>query len=362
LARVERRLRQLEQEGSLPACEIVIKEIPAQTVLSARVVASNEGALIPARKSLQELLLIHLDKARIKPTGPWFAVIDDLPYDESDLEVELAVEVSSKVGHHTGDWGESPVQLQTLAAVPNMASVIHEGDVTTIPQAYTSLYSWTQSNGYKIAGPCREVYLPEAGVSTTPAILDAAFAEVQCPVERASIPISILSPTKRKESTMEPKIVTKPAFKAVGLSYIGKNEQGEISQMWGVFNQRMSEIITTNDSCCYGLCFSTPVGISKPEGVDHGEFEYVAAVEVADDSQIPENMVYRQVPTYKYAVFTHHGKLDKLGDTYQYIYNTWLPQSGLEVHLDKYDMEVYDERFIPDSDDSAFDIYVAVKE
>lgn len=154
---------------------------------------------------------------------------------------------------------------------------------------------------------------------------------------------------------MEPKFITKPAFKAVGMSYVGKNEGGEIPQMWGVFNQRGGEIPAVENSDAFGLCFS------NIEGAAEGEFEYVAAFEVKDDQNIPEGMVYRQVPEYKYAVFTHHGKLDKLGETYEYIYNTWLPQSGLEIHPSKYDMEVYDERFIVGSDDSAFDIYLALK-
>ena len=153
---------------------------------------------------------------------------------------------------------------------------------------------------------------------------------------------------------MKPKIVTKPAFKTVGISYIGNNQSGEIPQMWGVFNSRYDQIPAIND-ICYGLCFS------KVAGASEGEFEYIAATEVSDDKNIPEGMVYREVPEYKYAVFTHHGKLDTLGETYEYIYNTWLPQSGLKVHPDKYDMELYDERFIPDSDDSAFDIYIAIQ-
>jgi predicted transcriptional regulator YdeE len=52
--------------------------------------------------------------------------------------------------------------------------------------------------------------------------------------------------------------------------------------------------------------------------------------------------------------------LENLGETYEYIYQTWLPQSGMEVHPSRYDMEVYDDRFIPNSDESAFDIYVAL--
>jgi predicted transcriptional regulator YdeE len=72
-------------------------------------------------------------------------------------------------------------------------------------------------------------------------------------------------------------------------------------------------------------------------------------------------MVYRQVPAYKYAVFTHHGKLDKLGETYQFVYNTGLAQAGLKPHPDKFDMEVYDEAFKAGSDESIFYIYVAIE-
>jgi len=354
LASVERRLLQLAQDGHPPHNEIAIKEVPAQTVLAARVVAASEEAILPARHSLQSLLRNHIERARLKPVSPWFGLVDNQPYVDNDLEVELAIGVQLRQNQRAGDWGSSPIKLMELPAVESMASAIHEGESATLTNTYAQLYAWTQSNGYQIAGPYREIYLPETGVSISPDTdLDAGFTELQCPVQRASIPISILSPEERKEQTMEPKIVTKPAFKAVGLSYIG-NEPSGIPQMWGTFNQRASEI-PRRGTCAYGLCFS------NPEGAAEGEFEYVAAFEVPNDENIPEGMVYREVPEYKYAVFTHHGKLDKLGETLGYIYNTWLPQSEYELNPDKYDMEIYDERFIHDSDDSEFDIYVALK-
>ena len=155
---------------------------------------------------------------------------------------------------------------------------------------------------------------------------------------------------------MQPKIVNRPAFQAVGLSYVGKNEHGEIGQMWGRFNQVSQAIKCINDREAFGLCFSTVEGPSRP-----GEFEYVSCFEVADDKDVPQGMVYRQVPAYKYAVFTHHGRLDTLGETYQYVYNTGLAQAGLKAHPDKFDMEVYDKDFMLGSDDSKFYIYVAVE-
>ena len=355
LLRVEQRLRQLEMEGSSPHSEIAVKDIPAQTALVAQVVAASEEALWPARESLQALLRKALEMARLKPATPWFALFDDLPYRETDLELTLAVGVTLRTEQNAGDWESTPVRLEELPAVPAMASVIHTGDYATLPQAYASLYAWTQSSGYQAAGSYRELYLPETGVSATPVSLSqAGVIEVQCPVEKASIPISLRS--DQKDESMQPKIVNRPAFKAIGLSYVGKNEHGEISQMWDRFNQQSNVIKSINHKEAFGLCFSTMEGPSRP-----GEFEYVACLEVADNKAVPAGMVYRTVPAYKYAVFTHHGKLDTLGETYQFIYNTALAQAGLKPHPDKFDMEVYDKDFKLGFDDSKFYIYVAIE-
>jgi predicted transcriptional regulator YdeE/DNA-binding transcriptional MerR regulator len=357
LAQVEIRLKHLEGEGSLPGDAIAIKEIASMFVLSARAVAATETAIQPARESLQELLQHNLDRARLKPIGPWFALMDDLSYSESDLEVEMAVPVKPGRSTRAGDWEGTPVILRELPAVNSMASVIHEGEYHTVNRAYTGLYAWTQANSFKITGSCREVYLPETGLSTIPdPDIFSGFIEVQCPVERVRIPISIITPTaNRKEKIMEPRVIKKTGMKVVGLSYVGKNENNEIPQMWAEWNARSGEIKNQKGFECFGACFS------NPEGAKEGEFEYVACIEVSDATEIPPGMVQRQIPEYSYAVFTHRGKLDTLHDTYKYIWETLLPQSGLEVHDDKFDMELYDDRFDPNSDESAFDILVAIK-
>ena len=352
LARVESRLRQLEREGQAAHADVALKQVPAQTILTAQIVAANEEMLQPARQTLASLLQNHLEQAHLKPVTPWFALLGELPYAETDLELTLGVGVNLRSGQRAGDWAGTPVSLRELAPVPSMASLIHSGESLTLPQAYASLYAWTQSNGYQVAGQFRELYLPQNGVESPPASqLDASLVEVQCPVERARIPLSVMS---QKDKTMEPKIVTQPAFKAVGMSYIGKNQNGEIPQMWSRFVPRINEPRRIHHAVSYGLC------ITDIQNAKEGEFEYVAAVEVADNQGIPAGMVYREVPEHKYAVFTHHGSLETLGETYHYIYNTWLPQSGMKVHPSKFDMEVYTAEFIPGSDDSKLYIYVAM--
>jgi len=43
-----------------------------------------------------------------------------------------------------------------------MACTLHQGPFVTINQAYEAISKWLAANGYRIVGPCREVYLREA--------------------------------------------------------------------------------------------------------------------------------------------------------------------------------------------------------
>ncbi len=351
LARVEQRLRQLEQ-STLPNAEIAVKQVPAQTILTAQIVAAREEIIPAARHSLQTLLQNALEQAQLKAAGPWFALMDNLPYVETDREIRLAVAVNLRKGQRSGDWQGTPVRLEQLAAEPAMASLIHADAAAPLPQTYTSLYAWTQSNRYRVAGAFREIYLNET-TST-----QAALIELQCPVERASIPLSI---QPKKENIMEPTtittptILTLPAFKAVGYSYIGSNQNAEISAMWDRFLPHIDQATRSDPHTAYGLCL-----MDNPAARE-GEFEYVACVEVPNNENIPDGMVYREVPAHKYAVFTHHGKLDNLHDTFDYIFSTGLPQAGLQAHPSGFNMEVYKDDFKLGADDSKMYIYVSLQ-
>ena len=61
-----------------------------------------------------------------------------------------------------------------------VASIVHRGPFSTIGDTYKKLSSWIDKNGYKIAGPCEEVYITEPG-NTPPAEL---MTEIRFPVSR----------------------------------------------------------------------------------------------------------------------------------------------------------------------------------
>lgn len=153
---------------------------------------------------------------------------------------------------------------------------------------------------------------------------------------------------------MEPKIVTLPAMMIVGMRYYGKNEHQEIAAMWSTFNPRIPEIKHIDPTAAYGVCIMV-------EGAPEGEFEYIAGFPVRQIDELPSGMVVRQIPAGKYAVFPHRGSLAKMGETYQSIYQQWLPQYGLQP-AGNLDFEYYGEDFKDFSEDSILYIYVLIKD
>jgi AraC family transcriptional regulator len=177
------------------------------------------------------------------------------------------------------------------------------------------------------------------------------FAALHQPPIRSDI-LSIL----KERKIMEPEIITKEAFKIIGMRYYGDNQKGEIKQLWDVFlpvEGRIKNRIHPDTG--YGVCY--PV----EEPGSSNAFEYIAAVEVSCLDEIPEGMVGRTIPAQLYAVFTHKGSVDNIPETYQAIYAVWQPKSGYEL-VKAPDFEYYDERFNPDKPvSSELDIYIPVK-
>jgi AraC family transcriptional regulator len=162
---------------------------------------------------------------------------------------------------------------------------------------------------------------------------------------------------------MQPKFVHLPEMKMVGLgtNFISiqspdKNNMKKIPQLWGQFMSQISRIPNRAGHACYGLVEGLPESESKSHP---DELFYIACAEVTQIDSIPPGMIQRVVPAGRYAAFTHKGKLDGLEQTMIYIYRTWLPKSGVQLRKAPH-LELYDQRFVPGSDQSEFDILLPV--
>lgn len=343
LARIEKRLEQIESEGVTSGNVVLLKPIQACLIASAHTRAATIEQAEDAREGLRQLIHAWCIEHHLRMVGPWFSLLKDSQFTETKVDFHLGVQVEG-VSHNKTKIGAGPVRLNRLAEIP-LAACLLGGTIGQVPQA--ELLNWIELNGYHTCGETRLLYLGET--SETP--LADRIIEIQVPVNCEPADSEDLN--NQKEQKMEPvKYETLPAFKVMGMKYRGKNENSEISEMWDELNPRCSEIPSISQ-CAFGVCF---MANDAPEGV----FEYVAGYKVAADAIPPEGMVVVDVPENNYAVFEHLGSKETLMNTYHLIATEWFPRSGMKP-TGGYDMEIYDERFKDFAPDSIMYIYEPVK-
>ena len=169
LERVEARLRQIEQEDTMPNYDVVVKKVGPQLVAGVRDMIPD----YPQQGHLWQELGAYLTEHKITPTDPCLTVYYS---DEPSIDAEVCERLGSPA-----QPGER-VQIHELPAVEMMASVVHHGPFTTIGEAYTAIIKWIEANGYRCVGPVREVYLqPAANASQSD---PNTVTEIQFPVEK----------------------------------------------------------------------------------------------------------------------------------------------------------------------------------
>jgi DNA-binding transcriptional MerR regulator len=172
LERVEARLKQIEQENVMSAYDVVLKKVEPLLIAGVRGVI----AAPPEQKPSWDELVCGL-KSKGVFTGACFALYHS---EEPQWDVEVCWALKSPVKP------SGQVKVYELPGVETMASTVHKGPFVTINEAYKAILQWIESNGYRVNGPCREIYLyspkPTAtGVSQTD---PSNVTEIQFPVEK----------------------------------------------------------------------------------------------------------------------------------------------------------------------------------
>jgi effector-binding domain-containing protein len=115
-----------------------------------------------------------IETQRIKPDGPPLSIYYNHEYTEQDIDVETAafIEKPPATARET-----DRIKLRQLESVERMACILHSGRLDNILETYAAIGKWIQANGYRMAGPCREIYLQ-------PPASDKPVTEIQYPVEK----------------------------------------------------------------------------------------------------------------------------------------------------------------------------------
>lgn len=149
LARIEARIEQIEREGDPPPYDVVVKQVPQQTVALMRRPPGSSESLT----SMFEDLEAYVARFEARAPEPPLTIYHESDDQGMGGEVEVAVPIAESVPQ------TETVQVGQVPAVSQMSSVVHQGSYARIHLAGNALLNWISSNGYRIAGPSREVYL-----------------------------------------------------------------------------------------------------------------------------------------------------------------------------------------------------------
>jgi AraC family transcriptional regulator len=161
---------------------------------------------------------------------------------------------------------------------------------------------------------------------------------------------------------IQPQIVEKPALTVVGLEapflhgLSSESTAAEvIPHLWERFSSKADQVPGRTGHQMLGVIYGRP----ETERSHPDELQYIAGVAVSSANEIPPGMVSRTIPAGKFAVFIHRGPIHKLAVTVREIYRVWLPQSDYK-HAEIADIELYDQRFDCESDDSEMEYWISI--
>ncbi len=160
LARIAARLKQIKMEGKMSDFEVLLKTVKSQRVASVRETVSSWDQEIvgPTFTRMFGEVEGYLGSQGVHAVGPGIAVYHhQSPFIEGGMEEEyLDVETALPIDAPMPE--SNRVKVKDLPEI-EVAYTVHRGDFSGLPLAKQALFAWMESNGYRRAGPIREIYL-----------------------------------------------------------------------------------------------------------------------------------------------------------------------------------------------------------
>jgi DNA-binding transcriptional MerR regulator len=190
LMRVEARLQQIEGESSPSSYDVVLKRVEAQTIAGVHQVVPHVTQMGGFRRPVLDTLYDWLTENNVSTSDidVEMMIYHSAEYTDENIEMEATVVLSRNAVKLVarGKSGGNRITIRDLPAIATMASTIHFGALYDIPQAIIAVFAWIGGNGYRSAGPIRELHLygRECDVQTEEDARAPRVMEIQIPVER----------------------------------------------------------------------------------------------------------------------------------------------------------------------------------
>jgi DNA-binding transcriptional MerR regulator len=173
MRKIEARLQAIQRTETHKPMDVVIKQIPAQAIVSVQTIV----------ESFEAALVLHAQIRYALPQrsgyGLSFTICHDEDIVERDMNLEIGRIVDTNLHLPVVQHENLHLSLSELPAVEMMATTVVSGSMEVIHAGYGGVGLWAQANGYRLAGTPREMMLQAA---QSPDGHDLV-TEIQFPVE-----------------------------------------------------------------------------------------------------------------------------------------------------------------------------------
>ena len=172
---IEARIQQNQLEDD--ALDVVVKSIPAQLFLSIRVILPSPEDMLQLVQHVQSILPSMVDE---RVLGPFAGIVYTDGFTLKNNDVEFGYLLKKPIEGPIVLSEDYILHMRELPAVQIMATAVQTGSPDLVFVALGRIGQWVEANGYRIAGPYREIglELPSSGTH------DEMIIEVQMPIER----------------------------------------------------------------------------------------------------------------------------------------------------------------------------------
>lgn len=170
---IEARLEFLRSAETETPFDVVIKQIPAQPVLSVRTVLPSLEAMAGLWGPIMAALPQKIGE------GLFFGIMHSDGIEEGNVDVEIGRTITAQSHAPVPVQAGLQLQFHELPAVDTMATFAIQGPFANLLIAYSVIGTWAESNGFGLAGVPREIALQ---LPQQPDASDAIM-EIQYPVE-----------------------------------------------------------------------------------------------------------------------------------------------------------------------------------
>jgi AraC family transcriptional regulator len=152
---------------------------------------------------------------------------------------------------------------------------------------------------------------------------------------------------------LEPRFVDGDELLIAGLGerFTADTAQG-IAALWQRFVPYIGRVPAQQGWETFGVC-------CNPQ--DDGSFEYIAGVLVNRADELPAGFTQQRLAAHRYAVFLHSGHISSIHETFNAIFQHWLPGSGLQA-ADAPEFERYSDDFDPMAGTGQVEIWVPLRD